>query len=40
MDIWLGTDTEKTYRLTKGTGWLEILGCGMVDPQVLGKLWH
>lgn len=35
MDIWLGTDTEKNYRLTKGTGWLEILGCGMVDPQVL-----
>jgi phenylalanyl-tRNA synthetase alpha chain len=35
MDIWLGTDTEENYRLTKGTGWLEILGCGMVDPQVL-----
>jgi phenylalanyl-tRNA synthetase alpha chain len=35
MDIWLGTDTEKNQRLTKGTGWLEILGCGMVDPQVL-----
>ena len=35
MDIWLGTDTEKNYRLTNGTGWLEILGCGMVDPQVL-----
>ncbi len=35
MDIWLGTDTEKNYRLTKGTGWLEILGCGMVDPNVL-----
>jgi phenylalanyl-tRNA synthetase alpha chain len=35
MDIWLGTDTEKNYRLTKGTGWLEILGCGMVDPAVL-----
>lgn len=35
MDIWLGTDSEKNYRLTKGTGWLEILGCGMVDPQVL-----
>lgn len=35
VDIWLGTDTEKNYRLTKGTGWLEILGCGMVDPQVL-----
>ncbi|MFZ4542920.1 MAG: phenylalanine--tRNA ligase subunit alpha [Saprospiraceae bacterium] len=35
MDIWLGTETEKNYRLTKGTGWLEILGCGMVDPKVL-----
>ncbi|MEO6758888.1 MAG: phenylalanine--tRNA ligase subunit alpha [Saprospiraceae bacterium] len=35
MDIWLGTETEKNSRLTKGTGWLEILGCGMVDPQVL-----
>ena len=35
MDIWLGMDTEKNMRLTKGTGWLEILGCGMVDPQVL-----
>ena len=35
MDIWLGTDTEENYRLSKGTGWLEILGCGMVDPYVL-----
>ena len=35
MDIFLGTETEKNYRLTKGTGWLEILGCGMVDPAVL-----
>ena len=35
MDVWLGTDTEENTRLTKGTGWLEILGCGMVDPQVL-----
>lgn len=35
MDVWLGTDTEENIRLTKGTGWLEILGCGMVDPQVL-----
>jgi phenylalanyl-tRNA synthetase alpha chain len=35
MDIFLGTDTEQDYRLTKGTGWLEILGCGMVDPNVL-----
>ncbi|MES2619087.1 MAG: phenylalanine--tRNA ligase subunit alpha [Bacteroidota bacterium] len=35
MDIYLGTATEQDYRLTKGTGWLEILGCGMVDPNVL-----
>ncbi len=35
MDIYLGTDTEEDYRLTKGTGWLEILGCGMVDNNVL-----
>jgi phenylalanyl-tRNA synthetase alpha chain len=35
MDVYLGTATEKDYRLTKGTGWLEIMGCGMVDPQVL-----
>lgn len=35
MDIFLGTETESDYRLTKGTGWLEILGCGMVDPNVL-----
>ena len=35
MDVWLGIETEEARRLTKGTGWLEILGCGMVDPQVL-----
>ena len=35
MDVWMGTDTDTTYRLTKGTGWLEVLGCGMVDPNVL-----
>lgn len=35
MDVWLGTETETTKRLTKGTGWLEVLGCGMVDPTVL-----
>ncbi|HEY1046648.1 MAG TPA: phenylalanine--tRNA ligase subunit alpha [Bacteroidia bacterium] len=35
MDIYLGTETEQDRRLTKGTGWLEILGCGMVDPNVL-----
>jgi phenylalanyl-tRNA synthetase alpha chain len=35
MDIFLGTATEEDKRLTKGTGWLEILGCGMVDENVL-----
>lgn len=35
MDVFLGTETEEDYRLTKGTGWLEVLGCGMVDPNVL-----
>ena len=35
MDVWLGTDTDVNRRLTKGTGWLEVLGCGMVDPAVL-----
>lgn len=35
MDVWLGTETETTKKLTKGTGWLEVLGCGMVDPNVL-----
>ncbi|MFT7590105.1 MAG: phenylalanyl-tRNA synthetase alpha chain [bacterium] len=35
MDIFLGTETEDDYRLTKGSGWLEILGCGMVDVNVL-----
>ncbi|MEL6122599.1 MAG: phenylalanine--tRNA ligase subunit alpha [Bacteroidota bacterium] len=35
MDVWLGTETETARKLTKGTGWLEVLGCGMVDPNVL-----
>lgn len=35
MDIFLGTGSEEDIRLTKGTGWLEILGCGMVDENVL-----
>lgn len=35
MDVYMGTEDEISYRLTKGTGWLEVLGCGMVDPQVL-----
>jgi phenylalanyl-tRNA synthetase alpha chain len=35
LDIYWGLETEADYRITKGTGWLEILGCGMVDPNVL-----
>ena len=35
VDIYWGLETEKDYRITKGTGWLEIMGCGMVDPNVL-----
>jgi phenylalanyl-tRNA synthetase alpha chain len=35
LDIWWGTKTEADRRITKGTGWLEIGGCGMVDPFVL-----
>ncbi|MBK8242350.1 MAG: phenylalanine--tRNA ligase subunit alpha [Saprospiraceae bacterium] len=35
MDIYWGLTNETDYRITKGTGWLEILGCGMVDPAVL-----
>ena len=34
MDVYWGLKTESDYRITKGTGWLEILGCGMVDPEV------
>lgn len=37
LDIYWGLDTEADYRITKGTGWLEILGCGMVDPNVLNN---
>ena len=35
MDVYWGLKDETDYRITKGTGWLEILGCGMVDPNVL-----
>lgn len=37
MDVYWGLETETDYRITKGTGWLEILGCGMVDPNVLAN---
>jgi phenylalanyl-tRNA synthetase alpha chain len=35
MDIYWGLNSEADHRITKGTGWLEIMGCGMVDPNVL-----
>ena len=35
VDVYWGLKTESDYRITKGTGWLEIMGCGMVDPNVL-----
>ena len=35
VDVYWGLETEADYRITKGTGWLEIMGCGMVDPAVL-----
>jgi phenylalanyl-tRNA synthetase alpha chain len=35
VDVYWGLETEVDKRITKGTGWLEILGCGMVDPSVL-----
>ena len=35
VDIFWGLNSETDYRITKGTGWLEIMGCGMVDPKVL-----
>lgn len=35
VDVYWGLETEADYRMTKGTGWLEIMGCGMVDPNVL-----
>ncbi len=35
MDVYWGLENELDHRITKGTGWLEVMGCGMVDPAVL-----
>ncbi len=35
VDVYWGLKNEVDYRMTKGTGWLEVMGCGMVDPSVL-----
>jgi phenylalanyl-tRNA synthetase alpha chain len=34
VDIYWGLK-QKLIIESKGTGWLEIMGCGMVDPNVL-----
>ncbi len=36
VDVSCGICGGAGCRFCKGTGWLEILGCGMVDPNVLG----
>ncbi len=35
VDVYWGLNNDTDYKMTKGTGWLEIMGCGMVDPNVL-----
>ena len=35
LDIYWGLKTEADYRITKGRGWLEIGGAGMIDPNVM-----
>ena len=35
IDVYYGLETERDRMLTKGTGWLEISGAGMVHPTVL-----
>lgn len=38
IDVYWGLETETDYKITKGTGWLEIMGAGMVDPAVLSNV--
>ena len=38
MDVYWGLNSDSDYRITKGTGWLEILGCGMVNPKVFDSV--
>ncbi len=35
VDVFWGLNSKEDHKMTKGTGWLEIMGCGMVDPNVL-----
>ena len=40
VDVSCGICAGHGCRFCKGTGWLEILGCGMVDPNVFGYVGH
>lgn len=35
VDIYWELKNQVDYKITKGTSWFEIMGCGMVDPNVL-----
>lgn len=39
VDIYWGLQSKKNRRITKGTGWVEVMGCGMVDPYVLQNVF-
>ncbi len=42
LDMHCGSCKGRGCRICKNTGWIEILGCGMVDPNVfvsVGKTW-
>lgn len=38
VDVSCGLCNGEGCRFCKGTGWIEILGCGMVDPNVFGHV--
>lgn len=38
VDVYWGLESEVDRKITKGTGWLEIMGCGMVDPNVFDSV--
>jgi phenylalanyl-tRNA synthetase alpha chain len=40
MDVECVVCGGKGCRLCKGSGWLEIMGCGMVDPNVLKEVGY
>lgn len=38
VDVFLGLKSKKDYQITNGTGWIEIMGCGMIDHNVLKNI--